>query len=115
MRRTLLSILIGLCLHWPAYAQDPNPQTSFATTVLYANPSLYLNFNDQTTAFKEQISGLSFSSHQMSLYRPPSILRNRLVGGRSMKAAELLQSTIQAQRTMEHGTAVLVVRAAIIT
>ncbi len=42
------------------YAQDPNPQTSFATTVLYANPSLYLNFNDQTTAFKDQISGLRF-------------------------------------------------------
>ena len=61
MRRTILSILIGLCLHWPVYAQDPNPQTSFANTLLYANPSLYLNFNDATTSFKEQISGLSFS------------------------------------------------------
>ena len=59
-RRTLLSILIGLCLHWPIYAQDPNPQNSFANTENYANPSLYLNFNDQTTAFKDQISGLSF-------------------------------------------------------
>ena len=60
MRRTLLSILIGLCLHWPVLAQDPNPQNSFATTLLYANPSLYLNFNDPTASFKEQISGQSF-------------------------------------------------------
>jgi hypothetical protein len=60
MRRTLLSLLIGLCLGWPALAQDPNPQSSFATTLLYANPSLYLNFNDATTAFKDQISGQSF-------------------------------------------------------
>ena len=28
--------------------------------MLYANPSLYLNFNDATASFKEQISGLSF-------------------------------------------------------
>ena len=61
MRRTILSILIGLCLHWPVYAQDPNPQTSFANTENYANPSLVLNFNDATTSFKEQISGLSFT------------------------------------------------------
>ena len=57
-RRTLLSILIGLCLHWPIYAQDPNPQTSFATTVLYANPSLYLNFNDRDRRSRTRFQGL---------------------------------------------------------
>ena len=60
MRRTLLSVLIGLCLTWPCAAQDPNPQSGFAPTVLYASPSLYLNFNDQTTSFADQISGQDF-------------------------------------------------------
>ncbi len=40
------------------YAQDPNPQTSFATTVLYANPSLYLNFNDATASSRSRFQGL---------------------------------------------------------
>ena len=60
--RSLLSILIGLCLTWPCAAQDPNPQSSFATTESLAGPSLELNFNDQTTAFLDQISGQSFTS-----------------------------------------------------
>jgi hypothetical protein len=62
MRRSILSILIVLCLSWPAAAQDPNPQGGFAPTVLLANPSLYLNFNDTTAAFKDQISGQSFTN-----------------------------------------------------
>ncbi len=52
--RSILSILIGLCLTWPCAAQDPNPQSGFAPTVLLANPSTYLNFNDQTTSFKDR-------------------------------------------------------------
>jgi hypothetical protein len=58
--RSLLSVLIGLCLGVPVPAQDPNPQSSFATTESLAGPSLELNFNDQTTAFLDQISGQSF-------------------------------------------------------
>ena len=64
--RILMMILFGGLLAifldcMVACAQDPNPQTSFATTLLYANPSLYLNFNDPKTAFKDQVSGLSFT------------------------------------------------------
>jgi hypothetical protein len=59
--RSLLFILIGLCLTWPCAAQDPNPQSGFAPTVLLASPSTYLNFNDQTTSFKDQVTGLSFT------------------------------------------------------
>ena len=58
--RSILSILIGLCLTWPCAAQDPIPQSGFAPTVLLANPSTYLNFNDQTTSFKDRVSGSSF-------------------------------------------------------
>ena len=58
--RSILSILIGLCLTWPCAAQDPNPQSGFAPTVLLANPSTYLNFNDQTTSFKDVVTGSSF-------------------------------------------------------
>ena len=63
--RILMIILFGGLLAvfldcMVACAQDPNPQTSFANTENYANPSLVLNFNDATTSFKDQISGLSF-------------------------------------------------------
>jgi hypothetical protein len=64
--RILLMILFGGLLAifldcMVAGAQDPNPQSGFAPTVLLANPSLYLNFNDTTASFKEQISGQSFA------------------------------------------------------
>jgi len=58
--RSILSILIGLCLTWPCAAQDPNPQSGFAPTVLLASPSTYLNFNDQSASFKDRVSGSSF-------------------------------------------------------
>ncbi len=34
---------------------------NWSSTLLAANPSLYLNFNDDTTSFLDQVSGLSFS------------------------------------------------------
>jgi hypothetical protein len=35
---------------------------AWPATLLAANPSVYLNFNDQTTSFLDQVSGLAFSS-----------------------------------------------------
>ena len=35
---------------------------AWPTTLLAANPSLYLNFNDDTTNFLDQVSGLTFSA-----------------------------------------------------
>jgi hypothetical protein len=57
MRRLLVSMF--LC--GSALAQNHNPQPSFASQVLAAGPSLYLNFNDTTSAFKDQVSGLTFT------------------------------------------------------
>jgi hypothetical protein len=46
----------------PVPAQNLNPQPNFSTQILSAKPSLYLNFNDLTTSFLDQISGDVFTS-----------------------------------------------------
>jgi hypothetical protein len=61
MKRLLLAVLILFALTIRAVSQNPNPQPSFSSAVLSANPSLYLNFNDFSTNFLDQISGLTFA------------------------------------------------------
>ena len=56
----LVSIAVLPGSSFSALAQNPNPQSSFAAQEYLANPSLVLNFNDSTSSFKEQISGLHF-------------------------------------------------------
>ncbi len=62
--RKILSFIILLGLVGAAAAQDPNPQTSWSSAVLYNSPSLYLNYNDPTSAFKDQVSGNTFVGTQ---------------------------------------------------
>jgi hypothetical protein len=57
MRKAITALL--LC--GSALGQNTSPQPNFQTQVNLASPSLYLNFNDYTSAFKDQISGLTFS------------------------------------------------------
>jgi hypothetical protein len=58
---TIVAALLGNSL--PALAQNLNPQPNFSTQILSAKPSLYLNFNDLTTSFLDQISGSTFISY----------------------------------------------------
>ncbi len=56
-----LWMLVGvLALTVRANAQAVNPQGTFANAVNVNKPSLWLNFNDSTTAFKDSVSGASF-------------------------------------------------------
>jgi hypothetical protein len=48
--------LLGGCAE-SSFAQT---QTSFSAQMLAANPSVYLNFNDATTSFREQVTGVNF-------------------------------------------------------
>jgi hypothetical protein len=58
MRKILTLFLLLAIGH--ATAQNPNPTSGFSGTVTSANPSVYLNFNDATTSFKDMSSGLNF-------------------------------------------------------
>jgi hypothetical protein len=62
--RLAATLLVVLAASRPflcsAMAQNMNPQPNFSTQLLSASPSLYLNFNDMGTSFKEQVSGLAF-------------------------------------------------------
>jgi hypothetical protein len=51
-----LSLLCGSSL-----AQNLSPQPNFSTQINLASPSLWTNFNDSTSAFKDQVSGLTFA------------------------------------------------------
>ena len=48
--------LLGGCAE-SSFAQT---QTSFSAQMLAASPSAYLNFNDATTSFREQVTGVNF-------------------------------------------------------
>jgi hypothetical protein len=60
MKRLLPTVLILFSLTIRAGSQNPNPQPNFSSAVLSAKPSLYLSFNDFSTSFLNQISGLNF-------------------------------------------------------
>jgi hypothetical protein len=55
-------MLLGLVIR--AGAQNANPQPTFSSSVFSASPSLYLNFNDATITFKDQISQLNFGGEE---------------------------------------------------
>ncbi len=62
-----------------ASAQATNPQATFPSAVLSANPSLYLNFNDATTSFKDQVSQNTFTpsvTQSLSLSAPASCVNS---------------------------------------
>jgi len=60
MRKLIsLMLLYGSIL---AGAQATSPQNSFSSTLLQAQPSLYLNFNDMTTSFLDKISTDRFTN-----------------------------------------------------
>ena len=59
MRKTLLSALLLLAATF-SYGQATNPQATLANAVDVSSPSLWLNFNDATSSFKDSVSGMSF-------------------------------------------------------
>ena len=58
-RRILVSAALAL-LGGCAESSFAQTQTSFSAQMLAANPSAYLNFNDATTSFREQVTGVNF-------------------------------------------------------
>jgi hypothetical protein len=58
--KKLLMIFATLALAVRANAQATNPQNTFSNAVNVNNPSLWLNFNDFSTSFKDQISQSNF-------------------------------------------------------
>jgi hypothetical protein len=61
--KKLLGIFIMLVLAPIAHAQATNPQNTFSNAVNVNSPSLWLNFNDATTAFKDSVSQSSFGPY----------------------------------------------------
>ena len=59
MRKTLLSAILFVAATI-ASGQATNPQNTFANAVNINSPSLWLNFNDRTTAFQDSVSGSTF-------------------------------------------------------
>ena len=94
-------VLILLC--GAALGQNPSPQPNFATQLLAASPSLYLNFDDFTTAFKDQVSGLTFGGTgsaisstgaiptSTSVYGPGQVM----VSGAALPAGSLTSFQVQ--------------------
>ncbi len=60
MRNAILSALLFLASTL-SFSQATNPQPTFAGAVNINNPSLWLNYNEPTAAFKDSISGQTFS------------------------------------------------------
>jgi hypothetical protein len=63
MKRWFLLLLVACSLQGcaeSAFAQNTQPQNSFSSQVLAANPSLYLTFNNPAQLFRENQSGVSF-------------------------------------------------------
>ena len=59
--RRLMDVVVLWCLFCGlVFGQASNPQNTFANAVNAAGPSVWLNFNDPTTAFKDQVSRTSF-------------------------------------------------------
>ena len=59
MRKILLSSVFSLAATL-SFGQATNPQATFSGAVNINNPTLWLNFNDPTAAFKDSVSGQSF-------------------------------------------------------
>ena len=69
--KKIFSIFLALAAWMPIAGQNPNPQPNFSTQILSANPSLYLNFNDTTAAFRDQVSGDAFMNAFTSTVNNP--------------------------------------------
>ncbi|HSY36825.1 MAG TPA: hypothetical protein VK814_13805 [Acidobacteriaceae bacterium] len=59
MRKIFLSAILFLAATY-SFAQATNPQNTFANAVNSDSPSLWLNFNEGTSAFQDSVSGASF-------------------------------------------------------
>jgi hypothetical protein len=59
-RRLVLLLMLLTSLGGCAESAFAQTQTSFSAQMLAAGPSAYLNFNDFTTAFREQVTGTNF-------------------------------------------------------
>jgi Concanavalin A-like lectin/glucanases superfamily len=59
MRTNLVSAILFLAATLSS-GQATNPQNTFANAVSSNSPSLWLNFNDSTSAFQDSVSGIAF-------------------------------------------------------
>lgn len=55
--KKILAGIAAFVAAMPMMGQAANPQNTFSNAVNAANPSMYLNYNDATSAFKDQVSG----------------------------------------------------------
>ena len=73
MKRWFLLLLVLCSVSGCAESAFAQTQTSFSAQMLAANPTAYMNFNDFTTSFREQVTGTNFlpSSTGTILARQP--------------------------------------------
>ncbi len=60
MRRLIDAMILWCLICGVAFGQASNPQNTFANALNADRPSVWLNFNDPTTAFKDQVSQARF-------------------------------------------------------
>jgi hypothetical protein len=58
----LIGGMVLLLSSYAAFGQVTNPQASFNGAVQVASPSLWLNYNDSTSSFKDLVSGLTMGN-----------------------------------------------------
>ncbi len=64
MRKLINAVIAWCLLCGVASGQAANPQNTFWNAVNVNSPSLWLNYNDPTSAFKDQVSGSTFVGTQ---------------------------------------------------
>lgn len=64
MRKLIHTVIVWCLLCGAAFGQAVNPQNTFSNAVNINQPSLWLNYNDPTSAFKDQVSGNTFVGTQ---------------------------------------------------
>ncbi len=71
MRKLMDFVMLWCLFCGAAFGQAANPQNTFANAVNADHPSVWLNFNDPTTAFKDQVSQAAFvTGLQTTLSQP---------------------------------------------
>ncbi len=97
--KKLLMVFAIVWLGLRASAQAVNPQSTFSNAVSINAPSLWLNFNDATTSFKDLVSGLSFGSPSVSYGGTPASVT---VGGNVGGTISIVNPAFPASGTLQY-------------